>query len=381
MNARLTLLLMAMTAFACTPAPIRLSVLEPGHFHASLVQKYALEGVDSTVRVYAEDGPELQQYLMAIDAFNHRQEQPTHWREEVHIGDAAALLPPAKGREAVILAGNNRHKTRLLHRAVSQGYNVLADKPLAITPEDLDLLEDAYRTATEKGLVIQELMTERTVAGNRALRDWYTAHPIPCGSPEEPAVQMRSVHHFFKQVDGKPLIRPVWYYDIRCQGEGIADVTTHYIDMIFTQCFPGETLQASDIRVVEARHWPTRITREQLRQSTGAEDFPADLAPYLRDGVLEVMANGSMLLCIKGVYARIEVIWDYEGTDSFTADYAGFSGSLPADTLSHEDHFRLVMEDFLEYVKGARTQPARERVNTLTKYRIIGEAVRQAGGA
>ena len=47
------------------------------------------------------------------------------------------------------------------------------------------------------------------------------------GLPDNPSITMESVHHFFKNVSGKPLIRPAWYYDVAQQGEGIADVTTH----------------------------------------------------------------------------------------------------------------------------------------------------------
>ena len=57
------------------------------------------------------------------------------------------------------------------------------------------------------------------------------------GSPESPSITMESVHHFFKNVSGKPLIRPAWYYDTAQQGEGIADVTTHLIDLVQWQCF------------------------------------------------------------------------------------------------------------------------------------------------
>lgn len=40
---------------------------------------------------------------------------------------------------------------------------------------------------------------------------------------------MTSIHSFYKEVAGKPLTRPAWYYDVTQQGEGIADVTTHLI--------------------------------------------------------------------------------------------------------------------------------------------------------
>ncbi len=75
------------------------------------------------------------------------------------------------------------------------------------------------------------------------------------GSPENPSVTMESVHHFFKNVSGKPLIRPAWYYDTEQQGEGIADVTTHLIDLVNWQCFPDETIRyQSDVKVMQTPH-------------------------------------------------------------------------------------------------------------------------------
>ena len=38
---------------------VRLITLDPGHFHAALVQKSEFENVDSTVHVYAPEGPDL----------------------------------------------------------------------------------------------------------------------------------------------------------------------------------------------------------------------------------------------------------------------------------------------------------------------------------
>ena len=39
---------------------VKLITLDPGHFHAALVQKVGYPGVDTTVDVYAPEGPELQ---------------------------------------------------------------------------------------------------------------------------------------------------------------------------------------------------------------------------------------------------------------------------------------------------------------------------------
>ena len=59
--------------------PLRLIVLDPGHFHADLLQKTTYDQVDSTVHVYAPDGPEVKAYLTKVEQYNTRAESPTNW--------------------------------------------------------------------------------------------------------------------------------------------------------------------------------------------------------------------------------------------------------------------------------------------------------------
>ena len=55
-----------------TPAdstrPVRLITLDPGHFHAALVQKSMYADIDPVVHVYAPDGPDLKAHLERIGA-------------------------------------------------------------------------------------------------------------------------------------------------------------------------------------------------------------------------------------------------------------------------------------------------------------------------
>ena len=64
-----------------------LMTLDPGHFHAALVQKTMYDNVDSEVHVYAPSGPDLQLHLDRINGFNTRQENPTNWKEQVYTGN------------------------------------------------------------------------------------------------------------------------------------------------------------------------------------------------------------------------------------------------------------------------------------------------------
>src|SRR5687767_8546021 len=48
-------------------AAVRLITLDPGHFHAALVQKTMYPGIDPVVHVYAPEGPEVTAHLALID--------------------------------------------------------------------------------------------------------------------------------------------------------------------------------------------------------------------------------------------------------------------------------------------------------------------------
>jgi hypothetical protein len=66
---------------------VRLITLDPGHFHAALVQKSMYSGIDSIVYVYAPKGPDVQSHLDKITAYNKRAANPTYWKEDVYLGD------------------------------------------------------------------------------------------------------------------------------------------------------------------------------------------------------------------------------------------------------------------------------------------------------
>lgn len=82
--------------------------------------------------------------------------------KQVYTGDdyLQKMLADHKGNIAV-LAGNNQKKTRYIMESIKAGYHVLADKPLAINPQDFKLLTEAYQLAKEKNLLLYDLMTER----------------------------------------------------------------------------------------------------------------------------------------------------------------------------------------------------------------------------
>jgi predicted dehydrogenase len=289
---------------------IRLITLDPGHFHAALVQKSGYPDIDTTVHVYAPEGQELRAYLALIDKYNTRSEQPTHWNEVVYAGpDFLSRMFREKAGNVVVLAGNNKNKIDYIEQSVNSGFNVFADKPMIIEARDLSRLEHAFATAREKGTVLYDIMTERyqvtTILQRRLSLMPGVFGILQKGTLEDPAVTKESVHHFFKSVSGKPLIRPSWYFDVTLEGEGIVDVTTHLVDLIQWECFPEVSLDYhKDIRMLAARHWPTVLSPAQYQKVTGLKNVP--------DSPLRVYSNGEMDYTIKGVHARVSVRWDFE---------------------------------------------------------------------
>ena len=293
-------------------AAVNLITIDPGHFHASLVQNRSYPEVCPDVKVFAPAGAELDAHLKLVDSFNARAANPTAWREDVYRGAdylekfAAAAKAKALGeRPIVILAGKNDRKGDYALAAVEAGCNVLSDKPMAITPEVFAKTERAARLAQEKGLYFADIMTERneiTTILQRALamdRDLYGEQEK--GTPDDPAVTKISVHHFCKLVNGAPLKRPEWYYDTKVQGEGIADVTTHLVDLVQWETFPGMRLSTDDVKVISAKTWPTMITPEQFKMSTGGtwtETTPVE-------------ANGEFTWRLRGVHCKVSVVWDF----------------------------------------------------------------------
>ncbi|HEY3388109.1 MAG TPA: hypothetical protein VGK38_00945, partial [Prolixibacteraceae bacterium] len=65
---------------------VKIMTLDPGHFHAALVQKNMYEQVSPEVFVYAPEGNDLKEHLMRIEGYNSRSESPTSWSEKVYTG-------------------------------------------------------------------------------------------------------------------------------------------------------------------------------------------------------------------------------------------------------------------------------------------------------
>ncbi|MFO1514439.1 MAG: Gfo/Idh/MocA family oxidoreductase, partial [Verrucomicrobiota bacterium] len=144
-------------------ARFKLITVDPGHFHASLVQKFMYTDVDPVVHVFAPAGDDLTEHLNRIERFNTRTNDPTHWQEKVYTGpDFFAKMLAEKSGNVVVLSGNNAKKTDYILQSVKAGLNVLADKPMAITPGDFGKLKQAFEMAAANKVLLYDIMTERS---------------------------------------------------------------------------------------------------------------------------------------------------------------------------------------------------------------------------
>jgi predicted dehydrogenase len=312
---------------------VRLITLDPGHFHAALVQKEMYPGVAAQVHVYAPLGPDLLAHLGRIAGFNARPQHPTHWELEVHA--AADYLPRLlreKPGNVVVLSGRNGAKIDYLEAAVNAGLNVLADKPWIIRPTDLPRLQAVLNAADRQGLIAYDIMTERyeitSILQRELVQDRDIFGEQQAGNNTEPGIFMESVHYLMKTVAGVPLRRPAWFFDCATQGEGLTDVGTHLVDLVMWTHLAGQAVSyATDLSIEAARRWPTVLTRNDFQRVTGEPDFPAFLVDQLRDGYLDYYCNTAVNYLLCGTHVKLNVLWDFEAPpatgDSHLAIFRG----------------------------------------------------------
>ena len=291
--------------FTGAPGEVKLITLDPGHFHAALVQKVSYPQVSKDVYVYAPTGFDVNEHLKRIEGFNTRAENPTQWNEIVYTGtDYLEKMLAEKKGNVMIQAGNNGKKTEYIKNTLEAGINVLSDKPMAINSQNFKLLEECFDIARQKNVLLYDIMTERNEITTMLQRELSTIPAIYGeqlkGSPDEPAIVKESVHHLFKLVDNKPLTRPVWYFDVTQQGEGIVDVTTHLVDLVQWEAFPEQIIDyKKDIELVDANRWTNSISPEEFKQVTGTDAYPDFLKKDVENDTLRVYCNGDIVYKIE----------------------------------------------------------------------------------
>jgi predicted dehydrogenase len=251
----------------------------------------------------------------------------------------------------------------------------------------------------------------------------------------EPALHIRSVHHLYKLVNGQPLVRPAWYFDIGVQGEGITDVTTHLADLAQWITGDGEPFDYErDVELLLARQWPTEVPRDLFSRITGLDDFPAAVRDNVIGGALAYLCNAEVAYRLRHIPVRIESLWQLaipegggdthyaiaRGTKAdlvieqgpgthfvpelsvrplagdqhyarlLAATVASLQGKFPglgfepvgaafrviiplALRTTHEEHFAAVLDEFLGYLDG--NPPARALgPDLVSKYTLLARA-------
>ncbi len=404
-----------------------LITIDPGHFHAALIQKEMYPDVSKRAAVYAPLSADLTEHLNRIVRFNLRPANPTAWELDIHT--SADFLDRMRAEPAggiVVLSGRNRLKIGYIRAALDAGYHVLADKPWIIRSEDLPALADVLSAAAAKQLVAYDIMTERyeitTILQRELVNDPAVFGDILPGTAEEPAVYMESVHHILKLVAGVPNLRPAWFFDVGEQGEALADVGTHLVDMAQWTLFPECSIDYSaEVKVLQASRWPTPISAGQFRQVTGQAG----------DG-LDYYCNTRVSYTLCGIHIKLDVLWRWESPtgDTHRAVYRGTKSRIevrqgpeenyrpelyivPGDSsvapalagrvgrlaatyrgiavedhgsqlrvtipealrVGHEAHFAQVTNQFFHYLRHPETYPAWENPNMVAKYFVTTKGV------
>ena len=418
---------------------LRLIEIDPGHSHAAALHTTMLPGFSAEAHVYAPLGSDLNEHLNRIAQFNHRLKDPTHWALKIYAGpDYLQRLREEPPGNVVVLSGRNEKKIDYIMEALQDGQNVLADKPWIIEAENFSRLEAALNLAGEKGLIAYDCMTQRFDKAYQLQRELVGdrdifGEPVP-GTPDAPSVRMENLHALLKVGSAGPNRRPAWYFDIRQQGEGIADVGTHLVDLVEWTLFADQAIDyRRDVRVLRAERSPLMLTREQFSRVTGETAWPEFLTSVVKDDRLEYFTNSVAVFSIRGINVYLKVRWEYEAApgakDSYFAGYQGSRSRIelregatehyvpevfvipspesraavlsklksrlphfdfeqsgkdihviipPRNRTPDDQYFPLLVERFLGYVHNPKTIPIWEKPNMIAKYYVTTKAVQLA---
>ncbi len=278
------------------------------------------------MHVYAPPGPDVEDYLKKIETYNARAENPTRWVTRLYSGaDYLDRCIAERAGNVAVISGNNRLKTHYITELLKAGINVLADKPMAIDSANFAELEKAFALAKQKGVLLYDIMTERFEITTMLQKEFSAIRAVfgelQQGDAAQPAVVKGKCAPLFKYISGTPIKRPAWFFDTAQYGEGLVDITTHLVDLVQWECFPGQKLDyRSDVRVQSARRWPTVMTPAQFEKVTQLKSVPdyyrtPALQKDLRDGNREVQANGEINYRLKGFHARVVVLCNFEAPE------------------------------------------------------------------
>src|SRR5215468_9529614 len=289
----------------------RAAFYEPGHFHAALTLRTPNPRLAPDIHVYATPGPERQAFVTLVESFNTRVDNPTHWCLHLHEGPQLLQRLVADGHgDFVVLAGRNNTKLATMASLTQAGLHVLADKPWLTDSRQLPYLVQV----TAGPRLAMDLMTMRhsrraqliaQVVHTPELFGTFVTHESAA-----PAIDIASVHHLSKRVNGRPLQRSACYYDTTVQGDGIVDVQSHMVEQAqWWVLGEAEGNYERDIVLDSVRCWTTPVPLDLFHESTGLDAYPEALQPSVRDGVLQYACNSEIRYRLRGVSVRQTAEW------------------------------------------------------------------------
>jgi predicted dehydrogenase len=249
-----------------------------------------------------------------------------------------------------------------------------------------------------------------------------------------PGVEMASMHHLEKLVDGAPLRRPWWFFDVAVQGNGVVDIPTHLVDQ--AQWLTESAAPGAVPALVRARVWSTLVPLDAFRRLTGEVRVPPPLQAIVYGDALDYRCNAQLDFRIGQTTIRASARWELvaragagdssrlvaHGTrsevwreqsartghrrrlfveirdrdatalvklmDDWRAELPDVRLTAvsprrweiaipPALDAGHESHFPLVLDAFVRAIDGG-VWPAAMADRTLAKYALLAEAAARA---
>lgn len=320
-----------------------LLILNPGHFHAGLTLRSHDPRLADDVYVYAEQGPDVDNFTRMVETFNNRASDPTRWKLHVYRGpDFLERLRTERRGDIVVISGRNDTKMASIQQLHDDGFYVLGDKPWLIDAVDEDKLRHVAATTP----LAMDIMTERHQIASRLQRA-LARNPAVFGEyridGSEPAIYFKSIHHLYKIVNNRPLIRPYWFFDTRIQGEGMTDVTTHLVDLaqwMTSNATPFE--YDRDVTLETARQWPTAVPLDIYSQITGLDAFPVAVQEHVENEALQYLCNAAIAYRLRGIPVQVESLWNLKipkgGGDTHHSVLRGTRADLVVDQGPQTGH-------------------------------------------
>lgn len=420
---------------------VRLVVIDPQHFHAALVQKTKHHMLEDTVYLFAELDSTTNGYKSLIKQYNTRSDNPTNWQLVDSYGsDFLQQAVAQTDGDLVVLAGDNKKKIDYITESINSNKAVFADKPLVINSAGYSKLESILNETGKGNVLLYDIMTERFDIKNIIVKSLINSEIFSGGfdkTANRNLIEINSIHHFSKQVSGKTLIRPSMFFDVERQGEGLVDVTTHYIDLVQWILSDNRSIDIKeDIKLIGSERWSTVVSKEDFQQITTLNDYPEVLKKTtVKNNELQVFSNGKLNYSLFDIPVSLQVQWNVKAKegrgDQFQAlfhmnnclikiapneqgkssifitpkdqsisfeetlgtvlttlkDYPDLDFERIGDSykilipdqyyLSHEDHFAKVLDLFITYKQEGEI-PDWEKSFILAKYYLTTEGLKKA---